>query len=284
MRPPVRLGGGVEMTPKFDYYNDEPRHHYLGGSKAGNNQNQQVGGLNAIHRDRFELLSAYLDGEVTAEESRQVRQWLETQPDVQGLYARLLKLREGIKKMPAPTAEQPVEKAVEGVFRRLDRHEEKNALDIIERDRFELVSAYLDGEVTAEERRLVNEWLDRDPQVKQLYLRLLHTRQRMQNMPVPQAEKAVEKTVERVFKRIDRRRQQALVWGGTAIAALFVAAMSSVMPGEYKFAVQPSPSPETKIAAEEPLMIALNRPLVEIRKGTVSPPDRSLFSKALIVE
>jgi anti-sigma factor RsiW len=42
-----------------------------------------------IHkRDRFELLSAYLDGELTATERRQIEDWLKTAPEVQRLYAR----------------------------------------------------------------------------------------------------------------------------------------------------------------------------------------------------
>ena len=38
-------------------------------------------------RDRFELLSAYIDGEVTAAERGQIEQWLTTDPEVQCLYA-----------------------------------------------------------------------------------------------------------------------------------------------------------------------------------------------------
>ncbi|MFM8202724.1 MAG: anti-sigma factor family protein, partial [Dolichospermum sp.] len=48
-------------------------------------------------REYFELLSAYLDGEVTATERRQVEQWLSTDASVKCLYKRLLNLRQGLQ-------------------------------------------------------------------------------------------------------------------------------------------------------------------------------------------
>ncbi len=36
-------------------------------------------------------------------------------------------------------------------------------MDIYKRNRFELISAYIDGEVTAAERRQINDWLTTDP-------------------------------------------------------------------------------------------------------------------------
>lgn len=38
--------------------------------------------MNMYQRDRFELLDAYHDGEVTAAEQRQIEQWLATDPEV----------------------------------------------------------------------------------------------------------------------------------------------------------------------------------------------------------
>ncbi len=46
------------------------------------------------NRDRFELLNAYLDGEVTAAQRQQIDNWLTTDSQVQCLYARALKLRQ----------------------------------------------------------------------------------------------------------------------------------------------------------------------------------------------
>ena len=52
-------------------------------------------------------------------------------------------------------------------------------------ERFELLSAYLDGEVTAEERYQVQEWLDNDPKLKQTYLKLLRLQQSIPQIPTP---------------------------------------------------------------------------------------------------
>jgi hypothetical protein len=56
--------------------------------------------------------------------------------------------------------------------------------DVTKRDRFELLSAYLDGEVTPVEGRLVATWLSEDPETQCLYRRLLALRQAMRTMPV----------------------------------------------------------------------------------------------------
>lgn len=73
-----------------------------------------------LQRDQFELLSAYLDGEVTAAERRQVEQLLRSDEKTQKLYARLLRLREGFQGMPLVAA-QPVEETVDKVMHRLDQ-------------------------------------------------------------------------------------------------------------------------------------------------------------------
>ncbi|MEM8615165.1 MAG: hypothetical protein AAGF93_24380 [Cyanobacteria bacterium P01_H01_bin.105] len=57
---------------------------------------------------RFELLSAYLDGEVTAEERKLVAQWLMDEPNTQQMYQRLLMLRQAIRTAPVP-AQPPLQ-------------------------------------------------------------------------------------------------------------------------------------------------------------------------------
>ncbi|HAX74788.1 MAG TPA: Fis family transcriptional regulator [Cyanobacteria bacterium UBA11372] len=146
-------------------------------------------------------------------------------------------------------------------------------LDMQKRDRFELLSAYLDGEVTAAERRQVQEWLDTDPQVQRLYNRLLKLRQGLTTMSAPQAV-PVQQTVDAVFAKLDRRRpNRALKWGGVAIAALFVGALATVLPGRDSFVPQLASSPTPN---SEPLMVALNEPLVNIPKAAVTSPIKSL--------
>ena len=148
------------------------------------------------------------------------------------------------------------------------------AVDMLKRDRFELLSAYLDGEVTAEEQRQVEDWLANDPGIQCLYTRLLKLRQGLRKLPVPPAQQPVEQQVQRVFVRLNRRpqAQAAFFGGGAAIAALFIAALPGLLPTHQAIAPQVAQAPrlETK---PETLMLALNGPPVEIPKA---PAKKSL--------
>lgn len=136
------------------------------------------------------------------------------------------------------------------------------------RDRFELLSAYLDGEVTANERRQIEAWLKHDSQVQCLYSRLLKLRQGMHTMPIP-ADRPIEQTVECVLLRLDRRRRKLVTWGGMAIAAMFVGAVSLNLPSAEYATSQIDTTPAQPDS--EALMIALDRPIIEIPKAPVSP-------------
>jgi Putative zinc-finger len=149
-------------------------------------------------------------------------------------------------------------------------------LDMQKRDRFELLSAYLDGEVTAAERRQVQEWLANDPQVQQLYHRLLRVHNALRTVPIPPSELSVEQTVDQVFAKLDRRPKRALYWGGAAIAAVLVGALASLMPGNNF-----SPQFARSGSSAEPLMIALDQPLVVIPKAAVTDSEPSLTQPSL---
>ncbi len=141
-------------------------------------------------------------------------------------------------------------------------------MDMLKRDRFELLSAYLDGEVTAAERRQVEDWLANDPESQRLYGRLLKLRMGMQTIP-GRAAQPVEQTIEQVYQRMHRRsRRRAVVWGGSAIAAVVIGAVSTVLPTGQFLQIAKSP---TRI---EPLMVALNDPVVEIPKAGFPSPQQ----------
>lgn len=146
------------------------------------------------------------------------------------------------------------------------------------RDRFELLSAYLDGEVTATERRQVEEWLTNDPTTKRLYSRLLMMQQSFQAMPVPAAQQSAEELATKVLQRVERKPKQTWILGGGAIAALLVAVVSGVGGGRQLFAPQFARSPVP--AESDGLIVALNEPLVEI----VNPNDLMLGVNAPIVD
>jgi len=154
----------------------------------------------------------------------------------------------------------------------------------IERDRFELISAYLDGEVTADERRQVEAWLDNEPEVQALYERLLKLHARFDMMPVPPATVSVEETIDAVFSRLDKKEKPKLIliWSGAgAIAAMFIAAISSVLSGGDNLVPRLVQAPQHTVsppitspqqAAVAPIRMALDRPVVNIPKKPVTAP------------
>lgn len=148
-----------------------------------------------------------------------------------------------------------------------------DVINMLKRDRFELLSAYLDGEVTAAERRQVEDWLANEPEVQRLYTRLLKLRQELRTLPVPPVE-SVEQTIQHVFRRINRRVHLTIICGGTAIAALFIGAVSGILP-DRQFA-QIAQSPKPVVAPGETLMVALNTPVVEIPKAAVAAPENAI--------
>ena len=157
-------------------------------------------------------------------------------------------------------------------------YQRQGAMNTMMRDRFELLSAYLDGEVTATERREVEELLSSDPTVRSLYNRLLSLRHGLQEMPVPQSQQSAKVLANQVFQRVDRKRNLTLVWAGSAIAAMFVAVVSGIIPGEQllnrQFAEAPIP------ATNDGLMLALNEPVVDI----VNPNDVMLTVNEPVME
>ena len=145
-----------------------------------------------------------------------------------------------------------------------------------QRDRFELLSAYLDGEATAAERKQVQQWLDNDPTTKKLYHRLLKLRHGLQTMPIPR-EQSVDELQKQVFAAQTRRHFKRLgMLGGGAIAAVVIGAISVVLPGSQSPIPQIA-SLETKTESNsvaiddvQPLMIAINGPAIEIPKAAIS--------------
>ncbi len=161
-----------------------------------------------------------------------------------------------------------------------------NDLDTLKRDRFELLSAYLDSEVTAAERKQVEHWLATEPEIQGLYTRLLKLHHQWQEMPVPAPAESVEQTIERVFARVDRGPRLRLLLGGVgAAAAVLVGVVTGLMSGDRGFLPQvaqtskpasvASGNPSTEAIDPTTLMVALDRPPVEIPQAELdqSNPD-----------
>jgi anti-sigma factor RsiW len=149
-------------------------------------------------------------------------------------------------------------------------------------DRFELLSAYLDGEVTASERQQVEQWLADDPVVQALHARLLKLRHGFRTLPNPPVSQPVEQTVQQVLARVDRRPKLTLLWGGAAaVAALFLGALSLGLPRHIlnpQMAGVPNAPTTTRSAdstatESDPLLVALDQPVLQIPKAAVAQPD-----------
>ncbi|NET00216.1 MAG: transcriptional regulator [Sphaerospermopsis sp. SIO1G2] len=157
--------------------------------------------------------------------------------------------------------------------------EKHNFLQHNEVDRFELLSAYLDGEVTAVERRQVEEWLETDESVKCLYARLLKLRQCVKTMPVPVCEQTPEATFQQVWQRLQHRTRLGWMIGGAAVAACVVSAVSSFLPSSTprlqlaQKTVEPTVVNTEPAFAVSPLMVTLNNPVVEIPKTAIAVPE-----------
>jgi hypothetical protein len=147
-------------------------------------------------------------------------------------------------------------------------------------EQFELLSAYLDGEVSAAERKQVEAWLDHDPKLRQIYQRLLKLQNGVKAMPMAAPSIQPEQLAQNVLKRVDRSRR-LWVWGGIGTAAAIVmGSLSSLLTGQswdMKTAQQPLQGQPTfnppSVAIQNDanaalpnatLMIALERPPVEI--------------------
>jgi anti-sigma factor RsiW len=159
-------------------------------------------------------------------------------------------------------------------------NESTGAKDMVKRDRFELLSAYLDGELTACERKQVEQWLSDDKSVQLLYARLLKLRQSLRNLPVPQSQ-STEETIRQVFTRLRRRSRFIWIGGGTAIAACVIGAVSGLFsgtePGTLRLAEQPTQqtqSTTSPVVSASPLMIAINDPIIPIPKVAESRSDQ----------
>lgn len=137
-------------------------------------------------------------------------------------------------------------------------------------DSFELLSAYIDGELSSTEKQQVQAKLDSDPDFKQLYLQLLNLQGQIQNFVTPPSEKSPAEITEGVFRSIERerRRHRQWIWGGSAIAASLAAAISGTIPGFSIFSPQMAQvdSPGN-LSDSVMLAVAIDRPAINIPKA-----------------
>ena len=129
-------------------------------------------------------------------------------------------------------------------------------------ERFELLSAYLDGEVTPTERQQVEAWLANDLAFQHQYRQMQQMQHAFPRMTVPSSQ-STEALSAGVFAKLDRQRNRKLALiGGGAIAATLVAAVTG-LGGLF------GDNPQLQYAANKanipaPMMVALNDPILAI--------------------
>lgn len=133
---------------------------------------------------------------------------------------------------------------------------------MIKRDRFELLSAYLDGEVTPHERQLVNSWLAHDPTAKCLYNRLLRLRQGIKSSPIESTCPA-EDTLAGVFSGLNRRFHKTCMAGAGALAIGVLGFLSGVF-GPHQSLMRLAGAPSDSLAHGDVLQVALDEPAFPI--------------------
>jgi anti-sigma factor RsiW len=137
-------------------------------------------------------------------------------------------------------------------------------------DSFELLSAYLDGELSPRERHQVQTWIDQDPQTKALYLKLLALQSQMQGLEAPPSQRTVGEMTEQVFQALDRQHhQRRLVLSGSAIAVSCLATITGLIFGITSPGLKVAQSPDSgeNISDNVMLAVALNKPTINIPKS-----------------
>ena len=146
----------------------------------------------------------------------------------------------------------------------------------IPQERFELLSAYIDGEVTNTEEQMVEQWLSDDVDFRRLYHQQIKLRQLLVDLPVPVAANSSIRAetnliIDRVVAEIDtrsQRRKWKLAGFGVSVAAVV-----GILGSMFTFNSSPQFSPVANsiknpaITVEEPVLIAMEEPLVPVPKS-----------------
>lgn len=142
-------------------------------------------------------------------------------------------------------------------------------LDDFNLENFELLSAYLDGELTPVEKNRVEYLLDNDLNAKKIYIQLLTMQRQMSNLVVPSSTISTTELSRNVFQKIEKsqRQRKALVWGGAVVAAC-LATFSSIFSGTNSPAFKTAHSPNRSNFTESVMVaVAVDKPAVKIPKA-----------------
>ena len=153
----------------------------------------------------------------------------------------------------------------------------------LHRDRFELLSAYIDHEVTADERRQVEAWINEDPAFAKMHRRMTKLQLGFQQLPAPVMAEHVDLTIAKVTQKLYRPRPdwRVLTGIGGAVAAAVAIAAVTLFPNPSSQLASRSDNTATKssdqlqMPAPSTLMIALDQPIFVPTKAAVADDMKS---------
>ena len=98
-------------------------------------------------------------------------------------------------------------------------------------DRFELLSAYIDNELSVHERKQVEAWLESDPEMRRQYQSLSALSRSFQAMPVTQSSTSADDLLDAVFTKVDRKPRLLKMAGIGAILVTAIGALGALFGG-----------------------------------------------------
>lgn len=121
-------------------------------------------------------------------------------------------------------------------------------------ERFELLSAYIDNELSSIEKSQVEKWLKDDFNYRKHYQQLLQVKRLLLDLPTP-ASISTECIIDKVITKVSRRSQRKLALG-TAIVAVVIATFGSIAT-TYRWKVA-----DQSANQEEQLILAMEEPII----------------------
>ena len=142
------------------------------------------------------------------------------------------------------------------------------------RSAFELISSYIDGEVTSAERRQVEHWLGTDQRMRGLYHRLLRIRMALRSMPIPVSQASVEQTMHAVQSKAESQTKRILGWVGIVAALLAVSTwlhLSGLSWYHPEYPVIVSPHPASEPPLQDPMEPLDDHPSAPVLPASTTP-------------
>ncbi|MCA1904262.1 MAG: hypothetical protein LDL47_05420 [Cyanobacteria bacterium KgW148] len=128
---------------------------------------------------------------------------------------------------------------------------------MIDQRKFELLSSYLDGEVTATERSQVEEWIATDRDFALCYQQQLKLQKMWQ---VPVRNQIAESSFNSTWDYIQMQQRQRWIGRGIALLGLGILGVGGLLFSQ-RYSWQQ--------AQEEPIIMALEQPLLPMPKGVL---------------